>query len=99
MKCTNVSCLIKGTMHMHDDKLLKDNSSVSVPVGISSAVPSLAVLKCDTSELSSSIVDSYDSCSEESDEDEDVDFEYDSSSDEDVPLDSEVEFAKTLHVT
>ena len=55
--------------------------------------------KCDTSELSSSIVDSYDSCSEESDEDEDVDFEYDSSSDEDVPLDSEVEFAKTLHVT
>ena len=29
---------------MHDDKLLKDNSSVSVPVGISSAVPSLAVL-------------------------------------------------------
>ena len=83
---------------MHDDKLLKDNSSVSVPVGISSAVPSLAVLKCDTSELSSSIVDSYDSCSEESDEDEDVDFEYDSSSDEDEPLDLDVEFKKKLRV-
>ena len=64
-------------------------------------MPSPAVLiSVIPQELSSSTVDSYESCSEESDgdEEEDVDFEYDSSSDEDVPLDLDVEFSKKLRV-